>query len=338
MTISFDTKTIADVDREEMIRETIWNTVVRVEITHHPEPRKIAAVGAISNLGRVNVCSVKSNATTIRRTRSLAGDDLEPSIFLGLQVSGTSMVIQDGREAVLHPGDLAIYDTTRPYTLLNDGGIHQHYFRIPRNDLALPENAIAKVNALRLGPANPIANLAATYFARLARIRELPVAGADAIAVPSIELVRALIATSLSDSALATEPLEGTIELRILEYMRAHLAEYDLSAPRIAAQHNLSVRQLYNILARAGVTPADWVRAHRLEECRKDLAKPTARSATVAAIARRWGFSDPTHFSRAFKDAYGVSPRQWREQRTTPAVERTAPQDPHNTGNAADAY
>jgi AraC-like DNA-binding protein len=77
-----------------------------------------------------------------------------------------------------------------------------------------------------------------------------------------------------------------------------------------------------------------------LEECRRDLAKPTARSATVAAIAaiaRRWGFPDPTHFSRAFKDAYGVSPRQWREQRTTPEIERTAPQARHNPANDADA-
>ncbi|MFL6163496.1 MAG: helix-turn-helix domain-containing protein [Jatrophihabitantaceae bacterium] len=316
MSVCFDTKSIPHLDREQTIREAIWRHVVRVEITHHPDFRQIVAIGAISSLGRLNLCSVKSNATTIRRTPTLARDDMEPSIFLGLQVSGSSIVVQDGREAVLRPGDMAIYDTTRPYTLLNDGGIHQHYFRVPRTDLALPDSVICRINAVRLCSANPIAGLAASYLARLARMQQSRVTGAaaDAVGLPSVELVRALITTSLCESTLAVEPLEGSLELRVIEYMRTHLAEPDLAAPRIAAHHNMSVRQLYKILSRCNITPADWIRAQRLEACRKDLAKPAARQVTVESIARRWGLTDATHFSRAFKETYGISPREWRDQ------------------------
>ncbi len=56
-------------------------------------------------------------------------------MFVGLQVTGSSMVVQDGREAVLRPGDMAPYDTTRPYTLVNENGIHQHFFRIAHSEL-----------------------------------------------------------------------------------------------------------------------------------------------------------------------------------------------------------
>ncbi|MCY0943062.1 hypothetical protein O1W17_20680 [Streptomyces sp. H34-S5] len=49
---------------------------------------------------------------------------MPPSVFVGLQVTGSSMVVQDGREAVLQPGDLAPYDTTRPYILVNENGTH----------------------------------------------------------------------------------------------------------------------------------------------------------------------------------------------------------------------
>ncbi|MEU5867095.1 hypothetical protein ABZ815_38385 [Nonomuraea sp. NPDC047529] len=52
----------------------------------------------------MNICSVRSNATAVHRTRPLVRDDLEPSVFVSLQLSGTSMVIQGGREAVLNPG------------------------------------------------------------------------------------------------------------------------------------------------------------------------------------------------------------------------------------------
>jgi AraC-like DNA-binding protein len=158
--------------------------------------------------------------------------------------------------------------------------------------------------------------LAASYLGRLARMQEPleSVRGAGTIAMPTVELVRALIATSVCDTALAAEPLQRTLEPRILEYMQNHLAECDLTAARIAAEHNVSVRQLYKILGRSGITPADWIRARRLEECRSDLRNPALHHLTIEAIARRWGLTDPTHFSRAFKTAYGVSPSQWRAQ------------------------
>jgi AraC-like DNA-binding protein len=320
MNVQFDTRSIAHSDREETIREAIWGNVVRVEIAHHPDSHQIAATGVISSLGRIQLCSVKSNATTIRRTPKLARDDLEPSVFLGLQLTGNSIVAQHGREAMLSPGDMAVYDTTRPYTLLNEGGIHQHYYRFARSDLALPERTINEISAVRLGAGNPLAPLAAGYFRRLAGLQDPPVATGytAAVAGPSIELLRALIATSLRDDPLAADPLENTCELRILAFMRAHLADYDLSAARIAAEHHISVRQLYKVLARIHTTPADWIRAHRLEACRADLTKPTMRRLTIEAIARRWGLTDPTHFSRAFKDAYGITPRDWRERNQPP--------------------
>lgn len=241
---------------------------------------------------------------------------MAPSVFLGLQLSGSSIVVQGGREAVLRPGDLTLYDTTEPYTLLNGNGIHQHYFRIPVADLALPFSTIREVTAVRLSPDRPIADLAATYFGRLAANATVyGAAGYESVGQPSIELVRALITTQLTDPSLVRESLAESLQLRVMEYVRTHLAEHDLTAARIAAKHHISVRHLYNILARSGASLGDWVRAHRLEECRHDLAKPGAKSATIAFIAQRWGFPDATNFGRAFKAAYGMSPREWRDLR-----------------------
>ena len=36
---------------------------------------------------------------------------------MGLQLRGSSVLIQDGREVTLTPGDFTLYDTDRPYTL-----------------------------------------------------------------------------------------------------------------------------------------------------------------------------------------------------------------------------
>jgi AraC-like DNA-binding protein len=97
--------------------------------------------------------------------------------------------------------------------------------------------------------------------------------------------------------------------------------EHDLCAARIAAAVHVSIRHLYAVLARADISLGDWIRDHRLEGCRRDLIHASARRVTISAIARRWGFVDPTHFGRAFKQRYGLTPKQWRDKHV-PGVAR----------------
>ena len=312
MTIILDADALAPTDRAEAIRALIWDAVVRVEIEHHPDPASIHAQGQISDAGHLNICSIRSNATGITRTPRLAHDAVDAYLFLGLQVAGSSIVIQDGREAVLRPGDLAVYDTRQPYTLVNDHGIQQHFFRIPIADLELPARVLGAVTAVRLDGGRPLARITAGHLRELAEnVGRLSAQEAERVAEPSLALIRAMLASQIEDLPEAREYLERSLEHRIVAYMRAHLHEADLSAARIAREHHVSVRHLYRLLARSGIVLGDWIRQQRLEECRRALAEPGDTS-TIAAVAHQWGFVDVTHFGRVFKAAYGMSPREWR--------------------------
>jgi AraC family transcriptional regulator of arabinose operon len=57
-------------------------------------------------------------------------------------------------------------------------------------------------------------------------------------------------------------------------------------------------------------TPWALVRRRRLQQAAALLADP---SLSVAAVADRLGFSDPFHFSRAFRQAFGVPPQRFRQ-------------------------
>jgi AraC-like DNA-binding protein len=313
MSLILDTRQIPAADRGDAVREVIARTVVHVNIDF-PAANGPAAFGAITDVGQIKVCSVRSNAIKVERTPRLAHDEHPPSIFLGVQIAGSSLIVQGDREAVLRPGDLAFSDSTTPYSLLDSDGIRQHFFCIPMAALALPYDAIRQLAAVTLSPGHPVADLAATYFRRLASrpdIFEEP--GIAAVGRPSIELVRALLTTHLDASALVKESAEETLLLRILEYARAHLAEPALNATQIAVAHHISVRHLYNVLARGGISLGDWIRARRLEECRDELSRPQSRPETISSVARRRGFTDPSSFSRLFRAAYGLSPHEWRE-------------------------
>ncbi|MEV6993119.1 helix-turn-helix domain-containing protein [Streptomyces sp. NPDC093228] len=80
-----------------------------------------------------------------------------------------------------------------------------------------------------------------------------------------------------------------------------------MSPGAIAAAHNISLRSLHRLFQEQNLTVAGWIRARRLERCRRD-------DRPARAIAARWGFADPAHFNRAFRAAYGMPPGDYRHR------------------------
>ena len=123
MTVLFDTRTLPAHDRADAIRDTIAQTFVHAELNFATDSGPAAAVGAITDFGQLTVLSMRSNHVSAERTPQLARDDLRPSIFFGLQLTGESLVAQGGRQAVVRPGELVIFDSTRPSVLTFRDGI-----------------------------------------------------------------------------------------------------------------------------------------------------------------------------------------------------------------------
>ena len=55
----------------------------------------------------------------------------------------------------------------------------------------------------------------------------------------------------------------------------------------------------------------EWITGQRLEGAREELAGVGSRHRSIARVAQRWGFTNPTRFSHRFRDAYGITPRDW---------------------------
>ncbi|MGA5142374.1 helix-turn-helix transcriptional regulator [Streptomyces azureus] len=83
----------------------------------------------------------------------------------------------------------------------------------------------------------------------------------------------------------------------------------------MAAAHHMSVRHLHRLFEKQGTTVSRWIQHNRLEACRRELGRPGRNVPTVTSVAHRFGFTSSTHFSRTFRTAYGMSPREWRSTR-----------------------
>ena len=95
-----------------------------------------------------------------------------------------------------------------------------------------------------------------------------------------------------------------------MAYIRAHAREAP-SVSMIAEQVSLSERQLRRrFQERFGCGLVEAINSVRLEEARRMLLMQHSVSATARAV----GISSPAMFSRLFKQAYGITPSQWRKQ------------------------
>ena len=83
-----------------------------------------------------------------------------------------------------------------------------------------------------------------------------------------------------------------------------------LTPATIAAQLNISLRQLYRAFA-GPESPAALIRRRRLERA-ADLLASRGTIGSVESIAHECGFASAEYFSRAFRREFGLSPRAYR--------------------------
>ena len=68
-------------------------------------------------LGKAICSDVSSDRQHVFRTPSRIARSDQDFVLVALGNRGDGGVVQDGRETVIHPGEFALYDTTRPYEL-----------------------------------------------------------------------------------------------------------------------------------------------------------------------------------------------------------------------------
>ncbi|TWP36600.1 helix-turn-helix domain-containing protein [Leekyejoonella antrihumi] len=263
------------------------------------------------DLGEVTATEVGGSPVTVRRDKaSIAASN--PGVYkLGLQLHGYCILSQDGREAALTPGDLAIYDTTRPYTLDFAESYRMFVLLIPRDRLGLSPEQIGQLTAERISGRQGLGALTSTLLAQLGAQVRSGGADTDPRAVDAIvELVRAALSQRLD--LAGTVPGASVVFSAATAWIDEHLSASGLEVEDVALAQHVSVRYLQKLFADRGTTPSAWIRQRRLRRCRVDLLDPALAAHPVAAIGARWGFGDPSGFARTFKSGTGMTPGEFR--------------------------
>ncbi|WP_300012612.1 helix-turn-helix domain-containing protein [Pseudonocardia sp.] len=273
-----------------------------------------------------------------RQRRQVADTDGEFVVVLITRV-GRETVSQCGAEAELSPGDAVAWDSTRPARFAVWEPLSKRSLLIPRAALDEVSGRTWMTGGVLLDGLAPATRLLTGYLDTLSdALPGLPPAAVAAARNATLELFVGAVRTEgdVPSTSTARPALRAVMD----RFIEQHLLDDTVTPAAVATAHGVSTRTVNRIFNATGETVSEVIRVRRLARARDDLA---GSDRSIAAIARRWGFSDTSHFSRAFKARYGRSPSDYRRrpaeggarvQRSVAAVQRAAGREPE-TGSTA---
>ncbi|WP_257584172.1 helix-turn-helix domain-containing protein [Streptomyces sp. TLI_146] len=300
-------------ERFDWFTETVSTDLLPVEIKTDRASDFHADIGAV-DLGALTVSTLEFSPVWSRRTPAHIRRGDPEQYQLTLLQNNAMKACQLGRDSGLIVDGFIVTNTSVPLECETDrdgGPVRAIVLQIPRSELPLGAGRADRLVARRL----PRTGLGAVMADFLTSLRDN---GADCRSEERLALGR--VALDLATAYLAEQlgALEGTspeiraraLLERVKVFIERNLGDLDLTPQAVADHHHISLRGLYALFGDEGV--AAFIRTRRLERCRADLARPELRAMPIQAIAVRWGLSNATVFGRAFRQAYGLTPGEYR--------------------------
>ena len=220
---------------------------------------------------------------------------------------------QDGRVGVLKPGDFSLYDTSRAYQLTFAEPFEILVITCPKTLVGLHPESMRAVTALRFSGRSGLEAVVSAFLTEMAdQMDSLRSLSGGRLANSAVDLILTAFSERLRESVAAVSHSRSSLLIHIVNFIDEQLGDPNLDPAAIAEAHHISKRYLHKLFDVDGTTVSSWIRYRRLEQCRRDLARPELKARAVSAIASRWGLVDPSSFSRLFRETFGASPQQYR--------------------------
>ena len=265
-------------------------------------------------LGELILMSADSAPARVSRmadpSRSARGLD---AFDLHFQVSGRSCNSQGGHEAVLEAGDFTLCDASRPYTVSFEQANHMLCIKIPTRAIVERLGDLEQLICVPMsggsGPGAMLSGFLRTLWEQIDE--EADVGSAEAVSEVVLDLI------GLAYKPVCRNPAAAGLQAQWLSRARTlideRICDPDLGIAAIAADLGVSPRYLQMLFARASMTPTGYILDRRLRLAAERLRGAEALGVTEVALAV--GFNDLTHFGRAFRRRFGVTPRAYRDGR-----------------------
>ncbi|MGO4741712.1 helix-turn-helix domain-containing protein [Bosea sp. 2KB_26] len=305
----------ADVPRRD--RFDYWHSVACQNVTHHdsrprcrPEFHAELRSGALADLGFVEFSNA---AMAVVHSAAHAANANSDEILICRQAAGRLVLEQEGRDALLDPGDMTLLDPCLPYTGTFSADSRLLVVKAPRRQLEARIGPLRAVAARTLRPVEAEIGLTSAFLATLPTFldRLSPVAE-ETVRSQTLDLIALSLGKAGGEQAQRSSSARSLVRLKVRAAIEARLHEPQIDLGSVAAAAGVSLRYANAALADENTSISRVVQERRLARCRKALEDPAQSHRTVSDIAYSWGFSDMTHFGRKFRATFGRLPSEYR--------------------------
>lgn len=259
------------------------------------------------SVGRLQLCSIEVSrhrvALPVEYTK-LAPHDVVKILF---QTHGTSLFEQDRNQISLSPGDCFAYDVSRPHVITSPALTKHQVVIIPKKLLQergiSPDRLHARWVSARTGAARLAHELMISTMKEIGTLSPASELGISE-ALLNILLLPFPVPTDRENDATALSALKR----RVITYIDSCLEDSDLDIDQISTALTCSKRYLHMAFKHEEISISEYIWQARLSKCRSELESVKLNKKSLTEIAFSWGFSSSSHFSRSFKQKYGVSP------------------------------
>ena len=306
------TDDVAPRERAPLWREWIWSHFGGLESDLYGDTDFDGHMASV-RAGDLILTKLEANRHRVVRTQDMVRASEEGYLKIVAPMKGCAGVEQMGRQAWVTPGAWTLYDTTGSYAVANPQRVEHLIVMVPKAQIVERGLRLDTLMARPVGGSSGIARVALTTMR--STFQELPHMSADA-ARGAGELIAQLVRLSLIELSGQHTALSQreVLKERIRSYVELHLRDPGLTVAQIAQALNCSKRHLYNAYADEAQPLASHIQHLRLQACLRELQHPIADSRPITEIALSWGFNNPSHFSRVFREHTGMSPSEFRQQ------------------------
>jgi len=307
-----------------------WNELYssrleKAEITPADQERFDAEL-RLGNLGPVRIARISCGRSSIARTPRHIGHALGRTFTFILQMRGEGLFAHYGHECALREGDITLCDSYAPHSYRLGDASEILMLRVPasilKEHLPSPEYFCGRHLQSNEGLTATVAAAATSLCTHLES--GLSAEFQNRVARHLLDLIATSYAIAFESLATPTSSVVSGRHAKVKLYIEQHLRDPDLSPCSIANRLKLSSRYLRMIFSSSSETVSAYILRRRLEECARQMADAQWRGHSIAEIAFAWGFNSAPHFTRSFRERFGVSPRNYRRQQ----LEQDAQQRP----------
>jgi AraC-like DNA-binding protein len=276
---------------------------------------------------RLTDCTASAEVSGTRARAQIAHDDGAYLTVVMIAQGSETLRFGEDRELRLTEGMFTLWDSTRPMAFRTGDGLRQMSLLVPEAQLLRRMPRVRDLVGRPMDGRHGVGGLFFDHFkAVMRRMGELPPGTRHAVLDSTLDLLTICLG---EQPTLPAPRLRRVLLEQVQRHIESRLTDPSLGVSSLAREFGMTERNLHKLFEETGSTVSAHIRARRLAMCRRDLEGSTLAARQIGEIASHWGFPDASHFSKVFRAAHGVSPREWREQaRASRAAPDAAPAGP----------